>query len=43
MRLVWKTPITAADRAIFCASFLDPSIRIFFRADQLRDKGVRCD
>ena len=42
-RLRWKKPITAADRAIFCASFLDPSIRIFFRADQLREKGVRCD
>ena len=42
-RLRWKDPITAADRDIFCASLLDPSIRLFFWADQLRNKGLRCD
>ena len=42
-RLGWKDPITAADRDIFCASLLDPSIRLFFWADQLRNKGLRCD
>lgn len=39
-RLRWKNPITAADRDIFCASLLDPSIRLFFWADQLRNKGM---
>jgi hypothetical protein len=42
-RLRWKEPITAADRAIFCKSLLDSSIRLFFWADQLRNKGLRCD
>ena len=42
-RLRWKDPITAADRAIFCSSLQDTSIRLFFWADQLRNKGLRCD
>lgn len=42
-RLRWKKPITEADQAIFCASLLDPSIPMFFWADQLRTKGLRCD
>lgn len=42
-RLRWKEPITSADRTIFCASLLDSSIRLFFWADQLRNKGLRCD
>lgn len=42
-RLRWKKPITAADRAIFCASLRDGSIRLFFWADQLRNKGLSCD
>jgi hypothetical protein len=42
-RLRWKEPITAADRAIFCKSLRDSSIRLFFWADQLRNKGLSCD
>lgn len=41
-RLRWKEPITAADRAIFCTTQQDSSIRLFFWADQLRNKGLRC-
>jgi hypothetical protein len=42
-RLRWKKPITAADRAIFCASLRDTSIPMFFWADQLRNKGLTCE
>jgi hypothetical protein len=41
-RLRWKDPITAADRAIFCASLQDRSIPNFFWADQLKNKGLSC-
>ncbi len=42
-RLLWKEPITTADRTIFCASFRESSIQLFFWVNQLRNKGVSCD